>query len=176
MPNLRGAEGVLRGSGEGGDFGNASADEELCSGINGWVVSEAVVWEDDLPWAGAVGSLWAVSLGRPKAAKSVSLSGGAGADGEMVAFNGMEIGGREEAGNALVGAVDPVRSGLRAWGFPTEEFAEAEGASRLWVLAPLPSFPAPLFPPAPAATWAAFLFFLSIAMLWPGKTCASAHL
>src|SRR5882757_518511 len=47
-------------------------------------------------------------------AKSVSLSGGAGAEGEMVAFKGMFIGGRpdfeepdEEEVRIRVGAVDP---------------------------------------------------------------------
>jgi len=50
-----------------------------------------------------------VSPGRENEAKSVSLRGGAGAEGEIVAFNGMEIGGREEAPRDLVGAVEPDR-------------------------------------------------------------------
>jgi hypothetical protein len=63
-------------------------------------------------WAGAVGS-WPLSSGRSNAVKSVSVNGGAGAEGEMVAFRAMEIGGRAEAGNTRVGAVEPDNSGFR---------------------------------------------------------------
>lgn len=101
-------------------------------------------------------------------AKSVSFRGGAGADGDIVAFRGMFIGGRpvgdtpaDTEFNKRVGAVEPpVR----------REFLPAE-------LAPPPVTPwtsrfplsalGSLLPPpvAAAAAWAAFLFFLSIAML-----------
>lgn len=122
----------------------------------------------------------------PKDAKSVSFNDGAGADGEMVALRGMVMGGRDEAGcTARVGAVDPPakRALLRvAVALPAAGPAPA-CASRLPRGALLPSLSRPtpglLLPPpaaAAAATWAAFLFFLSMAMGWPGKMCARAHL
>jgi len=115
---------------------------------------------------------WTPSIA--KEVKSVSFSGGAGADGEIVALRGIVIGGRPDDGepDILVGAVaPPAKSGsLLAPGAPDE-------ASRLMApRAPLPSLP-PFSPDAAeAAVCAAFLFFLSIAMLCPGSTCASAHL
>jgi hypothetical protein len=60
---------------------------------------------------GAGGGL-SSSSGNPKEGKSVSLRGGAGADGEMDAFRGTGNGGLEEGGSTRVGAVDPVKSGL----------------------------------------------------------------
>jgi hypothetical protein len=51
--------------------------------------------------------------GRPNEAKSVSLRGGAGADGDIVAFNGIVMGGREDGGKTRVGAVNPESNGLR---------------------------------------------------------------
>lgn len=67
----------------------------------------------DLREAGAEGSLF-VSSGRPKDAKSVSLRGGAGAEGETADFNDMGMGGRAvEPWRMRVGAVEPERRELR---------------------------------------------------------------
>jgi hypothetical protein len=66
-------------------------------------------------------------------------------------------------GLARVGAVDPPAS---------RGFLELFPPSRL--LPPRP-FPSPFLAP-PAAIWAAFLFLRSMAMVWPGKTWARAHL
>ena len=66
-----------------------------------------------LPCAGCMKSLL-LSSGNPKEVKSVSFKGGAGADGDIVAFRGMGSGGLEEGGRTRVGAVDPDSSVLRA--------------------------------------------------------------
>lgn len=74
---------------------------------------------DVLPCAGALGSLL-VSSGSPKEAKSVFWTGGAGADGDRVAFKGIGITERDEDSDR-VGAVDPERSGLRGAELPFRE-------------------------------------------------------
>ena len=51
------------------------------------------------------------SSGRPKEAKSVSFTGGAGAEGDKVDLRGMDMGPREEDKD-LVGAVEPNRRGF----------------------------------------------------------------
>lgn len=112
-----------------------------------------------------------------KEVKSVSFSGGAGADGEMVALRGIVMGGRPEDDDPeppiiLVGAVAPPANNGSL--LPP---GALDVASRLVPpRTPPPSLP-PFSPDAPeAAVCAAFLFFLSIAMLCPGSTCARAHL
>jgi hypothetical protein len=114
------------------------------------------------------------SLSKPsnvaKEAKSVSLSGGAGAEGEIVAFKDMLIGGRpdfeepdDDELRMRVGAVDPpVRRGSLLPPDPPISF--------------FVTLPLALFLSLEAAVWAAFLFFLSMAMLCPGRIWASAHL
>lgn len=141
---------------------------------------------DCLPWAGAVAS-WtpasSKSSGRPNDA-----NGGAGADGERVALRGMAIGGRPEGLGEVgtrVGAVEPpARRGFLLLGVPVPDAVlDAPCPSRFALLPPRPPFPSrPRSDlsfrsewPA-AASWAAFLFFLSIAMDWPGRIWASAHL
>lgn len=63
------------------------------------------------PCAGALGSLL-LSSGRPKDEKSVFWTGGAGADGDSVAFKGIGILDREDDSDR-VGAVEPESRGFR---------------------------------------------------------------
>ena len=46
----------------------------------------------------------------------MSLTGGAGAEGERVALRGMGMGEREVAPTERVGAVEPEKRALRDWG------------------------------------------------------------
>ena len=118
-----------------------------------------------------VGGGWWVSAssGRTKGGKSVSLTGGAGAEG--VALRVMAMGGRAEV--VRVGAVEPERRPVAA---DEEPWGRADLS---------PSFFAPLellgsrgvgLTPPLAASWADFLFFRSMDMLWPGRMWARAHL
>src|SRR5947209_16691964 len=74
----------------------------------------------DLFCAGAVGS-WLLSSGNPYEAKSVSWTGGAGADGDTAAWSGIGIGARAEPWRIRVGAVEPERRALRAELLPVPE-------------------------------------------------------
>ena len=116
----RGAEGAWVGRGAGDP--RSLSTPESCLADSAWEdcsgsVVEAASAEgvpEALPWAGALGSVL-LSSGRPDDAKSVSLTGGAGAEGERVAFRGMGIGGRALPVRGRVGAVEPERRGLRDW-------------------------------------------------------------
>ena len=117
----RGAEGAWGGRGAGEARLEVGIESWLeGSWLEGWSDSEAGVGasggevEDALPWAGAEGSLL-LSSGRPNEAKSVSLTGGAGAEGDREALRGMGMGLRALEGIARVGAVEPERRGLREW-------------------------------------------------------------
>lgn len=110
-----------------------------------------------------------------KEAKSVSLRGGAGAEGDMVAFSGMLMGRRpdfdepeEDELRMRVGAVDPPpnRGSLFA----------ADPAASFFPPTLLPILDLPSPDAAAAAVCAAFLFFLSMAILCPGRIWARAHL
>lgn len=109
----------------------------------------------------------------------MSLSGGAGADGEIDALR--DTRGRLEDelveldDKSRVGAVEPPPSRLL---FRPEVWLDwPPGPSRFF----FPSFP-PAFSDVPgpeaaaAACWAAFLFLRSMEILWPGRMCARAHL
>lgn len=93
-------------AGEEPALGRRGAETGRATGEGGLVG----VGDVDLPRAGAVGNC-VLSSKTPNDAKSVSLSGGAGAEGDMVALSGMFRGGRA----ARVGAVEPpANNGLRA--------------------------------------------------------------
>ena len=110
------AEGVLTGSGEEdaasssrvGSTGCVSSREAsgTFSGEAGEEPSSSEIVEA-LPCAGALGSLL-LSSGRPNDAKSVFWTGGAGVEGDRVAFMG-----RGRVDNGRVGAVEPDRRELR---------------------------------------------------------------
>ena len=56
---------------------------------------------------------WLVSSESPKETKSVSLTGGAGAEGERVALRGTGMGERALGATERVGAVEPDKRALR---------------------------------------------------------------
>jgi hypothetical protein len=163
-----GCEGMLGGRGERGGLNRVSAGlsvnccSDCCSGTESSDGSGA----EGLRVAGALGSFDS-SSGIPSAAKSESFRGGAGAEGEIVALSaiGIGIGARAEVPCRMrVGAVEPDSSVFAGPRPPRSPL-------------PLP-FPRPgSLPPAAAfAVWAAFLFFRSIDIGWPGRMWARAHL
>lgn len=147
------------------------------------MVMVALSWDPCLDCAGAVANCTPAPSKPSKSAKVAR--GGAVAEGDRVALSGTAMGGRpvevEDVGFILVGAVEPpARRGLRLTGL-----GPADGwPSRLGLAprGPFPSFPhLSDFSPrsvelAAAAICAAFLFFLSMDILCPGKIWAKAHL
>jgi len=110
LATLLGADGMVTWGGDGGlvssvisrdSSGPASASLPL-------VVSLESSLEGDFPRAGAEESS-SSSSGSPESVKSMSLTGGAGAEGEIVVLNGE---GREVLPRTRVGAVDPDNKAL----------------------------------------------------------------
>jgi hypothetical protein len=117
--------------------------------------------EGDLPRVGGEES-FSFSSGKPVIIKSISWTGGAGAEGEIVALNGE---GRDVLPNMRVGAVDPDNKAF----LPSFPFTP-EGLDFFMRPPSRPWFE------ALACCWAAFLFFRSMDILWPGRIWARAHL
>lgn len=156
MGGLCGDKFVRRGV----DTGRLPGEEELPSGLgcsfgvdavgivgvaSDWAEAGGVESESGFLWPGGSDNLDASSKA-PKDEKSVSLRAGAGADGEMLALSDIVIGGLDC--KLRLGASE----------------ARDGGA---WLSFLLPRLPFSL--PPPAATWAAFLFFLSMVIGWPGR-------
>lgn len=204
---VRGGRGVLKGRGAGEDLALTCSSSSMSpvaastctSGTDTSLESAERLsatgdWEVRDCAAGAEGSLLD-SSGRPNEAKSVSLSGGAGAEGEMVALRDIGMGARDDVPvRILVGADEPDKRPPPE-GRPPPSAPFPPSRSPLPCpdddLCTLPPPPGPLFslsalsppsrpppppPPLLPAVWAAFLFFLSIAIDWPGRMWASAHL
>jgi len=102
LATRRGAEGGWGDSGELG-AGDFSFSPSRVSALLEGSVGAA------FPWAGAVES-WFASSGCPKDSKSMAVTGGAGAEGDIDVLNG---GGRAVPAKTRVGAVEPESNGLR---------------------------------------------------------------
>jgi len=89
LVTLLGTEGMATWEGDGGLVSSVislESSDEVSASLS-LVVSLASSLEGDLPRAGAEESS-SSSSGKPESAKSMSLTGGAGAEGEIVVLNG----------------------------------------------------------------------------------------
>jgi len=130
-----------------------------------------------LPWAGGAENLIpSISSRAANDAKSVSLRGGAGAEGDIEALSGkrerFDAGADEVGDKRRAGAVEPPASRVL---FRPSALLEFPPCPSFFFRNPF-SLPITVGVAEAAACCAAFLFFLSIDMLWPGRICAKAHL
>lgn len=152
LTTLFGAEGIATWGGDGGLVSTAISldSSEAVSASLSLAVSRVSSLVGDFTRAGAEES-WSSSSGKPESTKSMSLTGGAGAEGEIVVLNGE---GREVLPSTRVGAVDPdSRAFLPSLPFAPEDLGFfVRPPSRPWF-------------DAFACCWANFLFFRSMDML-----------
>lgn len=103
LTTLLGTEGVVAWNGDGGLVSTVISSDSSDASSSSLVASLVSPLEGDLLLVGAEESS-SSSSGKPESAKSISLTGGAGAEGEIVALNGE---GREVLPRTRVGAVEP---------------------------------------------------------------------
>ena len=103
LTTLLGTEGVVKWEGDGGLVSTVISSDSSDASSLSLVVSLASSLVGDFPRAGAEESS-SSSSGKPESMKSISFTGGAGAEGEIVALNGE---GREALPRTRVGAVEP---------------------------------------------------------------------